>query len=313
MALPNEIHYQLNSFLKPRLIFDKKYAQFLINDFWLINIREDYFKMASLEIIKNINEHLKVGKQNKEFLNSLIQSLDNRLSWYLAYNIKDVNLIHKIVENIVIINDHEKQVPPKEKYLLEDIICADEDFIATINKENNYYFNLHRYSESFNQYSNLEDIEKVKLHYFLELHYECILLFRYYVDSLITDCGLIDFSKFDFDSFLLNAGFSILEEPSSAIGKKIASSLKKVDLANLFYFLSDEKIFNFHPVERQNQAIMKKFIEDNFTYLDDDNFQKDINNINKEFSKISLFTNSHLHKHFIDTLINQLETRRRKI
>jgi hypothetical protein len=91
--------------------------------------------------------------------------------------------------------------------------------------------------------------------------------------------------------------------------KKCNITLNKIDVANLFYFLMEEQLFVFDKNEAQNKVSFQRFIEQNFTYKDDDDLQKNISRINKEFSKIG-YANKSSHFAFINFLINKLEERK---
>lgn len=304
MSLPTSIQYQLNNFLKPRLTFNPTHQQYTFDDHWLINVSEDYFKKEALTIVRNINEHLKVGKDNKHFLSYLLQITEKRFDWYQHYDFPDIRSFYKIAETIISKDYTENLAPDVEKYSQKDIIENIIDFSAEIT----YYADLRSYSKEFDNYSNTIDYERVKLHYVLELHYEYVQKIAAYIDSLLEDCERVYFSKFDFDTLPF---IKELKDPIvlNGILKKCKTSLTKVDVAHLFYFLVDEKMLVFDQNERQNYILVKKFIEENFTYKDDDGDQKNIVNINKEFTKLG-FSNKEPHRKFIDKLIATLEERR---
>ena len=70
MPLPSKIETQLYNFTNPKIVFEEEYNQYLFNEKWLIDVNENTFKESIRQILIDVNEHLKVGLQYKEFLKS---------------------------------------------------------------------------------------------------------------------------------------------------------------------------------------------------------------------------------------------------
>ena len=304
MSLPFQIENKILKFLNPKIYFTIVHNQYLYDNHWLIEMTKETFKKESLEIIKLINNHLIVGLNTKTFLKETLLMISFQLDKSQEESLQSFEFI----ENIKVINYCRKSAPDKEKFMIEDILKGKESVINSINNEFSYYYDLQRFAKDFNNYIIPADIEKVKLKFVLELHYEYMNIIYGYIDCIIQDFDRINFEKFDFEDILIN--FQLINsKASSEIIQKCNVNLNKIDVANLFYFLMEEKLFFFHKNEKQNKIAIQQFIEENFTYKDDDARQKNISNINKEFSKVG-YSNEVSHINFINTFISILEERK---
>jgi hypothetical protein len=305
MKLPTQIEFQLNNFLKPKIKFNSFYNQYTFDDKWLIDVTDNLFKNEVLQILKEVNNHLIVGLNTREFLEYLRIIIDKRLDYYSS--VKSRNEIGFIKYDIPYssINEEVLNTPKPEKFDLQDIVKEKKSVIDLIHDEDSYYQDLFRLKKLFNEYSNTFDVEQVKLSYVIELHENYVLLLFHYVGELLDDYNNVNFEMFDFDSLLLS--YNLIHAPSES--QKCHVNLSKIDVANLFHLLLDEKIIFFDRNERQNKVLMQQFIESHFTYKDDDGLQKNISNFNKQISMVG-YSNSPSHKAFIDSLLLKLEDRK---
>lgn len=308
MNLPFQIENKLDKFLKPKIGFTTIYNQYLYNDCWLAEITKETLRKESLEILELVNDHLIAGLNTKTYLKELRQMVLIKLDWYRENSIKELVFIENAITKIHKIDYCHINAPEDVKYAINDIIEGKESVIDLIQEEESYYYDLYRFRKEFNNFTDPIDIENVKLNYVLDLHYESVSSIYRYIDCILEDYERINFEKFDFEKLLINFEFMV---PKNTIdfSKKCNITLNKIDVANLFYFLMEEQLFVFDKNEAQNKVSFQRFIEQNFTYKDDDDLQKNISRINKEFSKIG-YANKSSHFAFINFLINKLEERK---
>ncbi len=285
MAIQNQTADQIISFLKPEIVFNKQYNQYQFNGAWLIEITEKEFKEKVLLILKGVNENLRVGKNEREFLRYLNELIDNK--YYSREN--DVRVVlesyARFESRIRIVEKSCAYPPPEEKYQTKDIISKIDSITEQIAKEDNYYYDIYQFSDDFNMYANPLDVENVKLNYALKLHNGWVNKLYQYLDSLLLEVDNIKFSEFDFESYMREQG--IMDSPAlSGVEGKCHINLSKIDCAHLFYFLMEENIFRCDINKDRNRVLLQRFLENNFTY-DDEGVRKNIDNITKNFSKIS--------------------------
>ncbi len=304
--LPSQIEIQLSSFLKPKIKFNTVYQHYSYNNNWLIDVTENSLKKDSLKIVTDVNNHLSAGENTKAFLRSLLSLIETRLEFYEEKKtINDIGFVEYKISNIDSVSSGDVEEPKPEKFDVSDIIKEEESVIERIHEEESYYYNIFRFKGAFNNYTNSLDLEHVKLNYVIGLHNDYALKLFQYLLELLEDHENVNFDQFDFQTLLVRYDF--IDSPQTV--QKCQINYSKIDVANLFHLLHDEKIFVFDKNERQNKILMQIFIEQNFTYKDDDGFQKNIAFINKQLSKVG-FSNTLSHKNFLDSLILRLQERR---
>lgn len=96
--------------------------------------------------------------------------------------------------------------------------------------------------------------------------------------------------------------------------KKCRSSYSKIELANLFYVLMDEGILYFDSNDaKKNRGDFQKFISENFTYNDNEDGQKIISTISRQFSECKGYTYKVKQIKFLDEFIELMQERRRRL
>lgn len=286
MALPSKIETQLYNFTKPKIVFVEEFNQFLFNEKWLTDISEKTFKDDLYDILNDVNEHLKVGLLNKEFLKSLIEILDKKFEWFSENQILNIKHFEGFVFQIKTDSSTNIKSPPaKEKYTIEFLINSDEDTGLQLSDEESYYYDLWQFKNDFDNYKKSIDFEKVKLRYVLQLFYDSLIGVYQYLDALLLDYDTINFVEFDFDKLLEDFDFqSGTNTPT--FNKKCHVILNKKDTAQLFAFLMETGLFSFHADQRKNRAELSKFVQANFTYKGNNDTRCIIKNINQEFSDL---------------------------
>ena len=286
MPLPSKIETQLYNFTNPKIVFEEEFNQYIFNEKWLIDVNENSFKEGLRQILTDVNEHLKVGLQNKEFLKSLIAILDKKTEWFSENQIFNIKHLDNFVSHIQTDNsDNIKSAPAEEKYSIEFLINSDVDNGLQLSDEENYYYDLWRFKNDFDNYKKSLDFEKVKLRYVMQLFYDSLILVFQYLDALLLDYDTINFSEFDYDKLLED--FDLQSETNKTVSiKKCHINLNKKDTAQLFAFLMETGLFSFHTDKRKNRAQLSKFIQANFTCKGDNDTRSIIKNINQEFTDL---------------------------
>ena len=310
MNLPSQIGNTFNNFLKPKISFSTIHNQYLFDKSWLIDVTKETLREKSLEILNLVNDHLISGLDTKNFLQDFIQMAHKEIDWYKDNSINSIDFIDNIKYKIKNIDYFNLDTPASEFHSINDIIEENEAIIEVILREESYYHDLYLLKNDFNNYKDPLDIERVKLYFILNAHYDFVCLISNYLSSILEDYDRLNFERFDFDKLLMQNG--LITPIIVDARKKCAIHLKKIDVANLFYFLTEEKIFVFSKNEQQNKNELQKFIEENFTYRDDDDLQKNISRINKEFSKVG-YSNDKSHIAFLDLLIEKINNRKLNI
>ena len=128
-------------------------------------------------------------------------------------------------------------------------------------------------------------------------------------------------SFFKLDSRLKNIENLVLVNESENANSKVLScpdkcrsSYSKIELANLFYILMDEGILYFDSNDaKNNRASFQKFISENFTYNDNEDGQKIISTISRQFSECKGYTYKIKQIKFLDDFIAVMQERRRRL
>lgn len=311
MLLPYEINEALIKFLNPKITFASQYNQYLYNDKGLLKIDEEYLKKESLKLLVSINQHLQQGISNKVFLSDLLEIISKKFDWFAAYPTYEIKSIDNLTTSIKLTNKTVNVSELKENFRIDDIVNNTSHYNDFMNKEDNYYaWHMERFLESTNNFEDPLSFEKAKLLYVFDLLKESLEAINDYIDSLQINFEFIDFKDFDYEDYLFKNGFKY--DNNVIVVDKGHFAYSKIDVANLFYFLKDEKILQFHSDDRKDGTKMNRMIERNFTYKSESGSEVTISNINKEISKVS-FANPELHLNFLNRLIEQLEKRRNRL
>ncbi|MES2545649.1 MAG: hypothetical protein V4548_12240 [Bacteroidota bacterium] len=284
--------------------FNEEQKQYLLNEKWTSEIDETYFEDKIYKLKIQLQSHLKIGNNNKQFLNELLENLWNE---YERYNYKSYKLTFiGLIKAKIKIDSNNERKPAAERY--------NHDFIKNFQydidiEDSDYVYHFQRYSAETKNYEDILDFEKVKLLYSIDLFVKSLSDFYSFVYSLEMNLDFIDFDK-------------LMAEPYTFSDKtqkiKCHINLKKIELAQLFTMLmSMEYLFMDKTNPNKNKILMEKFIEDNFTYKNHEDKQLNINYLKREFTELNWH---HLDNqvNFIDGFILNLEKvkdeiRRRKI
>lgn len=313
MLLPITIYQKFNDFLKPKINFSIKFNEYFYNDKWILDANQEYFNTAVYNIISDINTHLIQGKNNKKFLEEILQIAMLKYQWFNDYDLYDLNTIERINPKIqnVDYNLPNYQIPVS--FSISDLENQTERFLEYENKNPEFISYMEFFRERTNNYENPLDFEKMKVLFTVGLLRKSLNKINSYVDSLKLDLEYLDFANLDFEEIMYE--YEIIDfNTNDNSHQKCFTNLSKTDVANLFYFLANENIIFINKDIRKNEIAVKKFVEQNFTYKDESGRNMTINRINKEFGRVSLPENmERLQIPFLDDMINRLTAQKQKV
>ena len=311
MPLPSGIEIQLHKFANPKILFIEEVNQFVFNDKWLIDINDQTFKDDLHTILFDVNEHLKVGLNNKKFLDSLIEVLNKKMEWFGENKIFTISYFNDFVTKIKKGDVTEIKAPPaKEKYTIDYLCKCDENSALNLSDFEDYYFDVWAHRETFNFYRNPIDFEKVKLFFVMNLLYKNLITTYQYLDYLLLNFDSLNFTELDYEKLLVE--FDIKESKSNNFKNKCHVTLNKKETAHLFAILLQTGLFNFHSNERKNRAEMTKFIEAHFTCNGDNNSINTIKNLNQEFTPV-FYPNEKQLLPFLEVFIRKLQEKKSQL
>lgn len=199
-----------------------------------------------------------------------------------------------------------KNAPPKEKFdynYFEKQLYVDnylkEEFYNLDDEVINYHYHL---VDAFKR-SKLTKIEfeQEKLMYCIINFVENIINLENIIIELYNVCDFTDFSVKNAEKHFLQPKI------------KCQVNLSKIDTAQLFRFLFHEEFITMNDEDTNDESLIKKFIEENFTYRNHRNKKHEpITKINKQFSELKSYHKETQIK-FIDDLIEKLKARKEEV
>lgn len=256
MKTPTQVKSSIISFLSFKTIFNFEINSLEFKQYGLLkDINEEYFELELSDILQNIIDNLKIGKDNLLFLTDLNSIIIKKSKRYEKFKMDSPNDVD------VYLKHHNKE--KKENDLLFLLENSDEKIV--ILDENN-------------------KIEFVRVFNLAKKYAEILYQF---VDGLIVDFEHIDFYEFDFVNYIKSENHNLeLNQESNDDNLKCLINYNKIEVANLFYLFLEEKIFHFSENERENKVKLQKFIQNNFLYKGKQGEVNEIKSINKGFSKV---------------------------
>ncbi|RDI14418.1 hypothetical protein [Flavobacterium sp. AG291] len=294
-----DLNNKLYMFLKHTISFNTEHNKYIFFDKWANEIDKSYFDEKISEIKQLFHKQLKHGRNNETVLNDLVEMTGNTVNWLSETEIHKVSYI----DSLALKNKSMDTIPPEQKivseffidYTEEEMLEYENRFLA-LNDDLDYFYTLTRYIKELNNYQKPTDLEKVQLMYCLELYKEAVYEIHGYLYQWQMDLPTTDLSKIDFE---------IADRVINNL--KCNTSLQKIDLAHLFRFLKESKIFFFDENDPyRNARLMNQFIEDNFNYRDKKGEIVEIKNINKQFSIINDRENKKNYVSFLTRLIKNI-------
>lgn len=288
--------------LKFKIRFSETHEAYLLNDKWVNEIDEDYFKRIAEHAKRLLNKQLKYGLNQEEFLNTVLDRLSNRLQSIRKY--------HSITPDIT--KEYSEMKDPVIPHKETPFAHTDwyEKYKKEINLETifgkdrlNY---LEYHSIKLNNYDKQIDFEYGLLSYAIKKYDEAVSSLYSYVFSLVENARLIDFKHLDFDEELLS--------DDNAKNEQLCHfNMDKKSLAHLMRILIEGNLIVFDEKnERRNLLLMKRFVEKYFTFLNSSKERVSIKSFNREYSETASFQEEEIPKRnkFINDIVVLLEQRK---
>lgn len=96
--------------------------------------------------------------------------------------------------------------------------------------------------------------------------------------------------------------------------EKCKSWYSKIEFAQLFYILMDERLLFFDLADQKtNRSKFQLFLENNFTYAGDDGTQTKIKSISRQFSECKGYTYKQKQIQFLEQLITKIQERKNRL
>ncbi len=276
------------------ITFDGKQKQYLINDIWAGEIAGEYFKNKFYDLEDSLYNNLRFVSDKREVLTELYELLWKKIEWYQEHEIQKISFIDVIKSRIRQTSDSLSS-PKPDKYTIGNVKKFEYE---AMKDADDLLFTLKRYEADTHYYKNKEDFEKVKLLHALQLHYESITEIYHFLYKLEMDVDTINFD--DLSSF---ESYVKVNLPS----KKCTLNLDKITTSVFFSILMESGIIVMDKKPSSNKVKIKKFIEDNFNYTDDEGVVKPIKRINNEMSKFDKGANCLKQVEVLEFLISKFE------
>ena len=271
METRTDFLYKIQQISAVQIYFDTKHQKYLINDIWVEEIDTEYFNDKSYDIEESLNHNLRFVSNKREVLKELYELLWNKIEWYHEHEIQKISFLDAIKSKVRETSDSLSS-PKGDKYTIDYV----KKFSYDTGEADDLLYTLKRYEADTNFYEKKEDFEKVKLLHALQLHYESIKELYHFLYKLEMDVDTINFDDLSsFESYL----------KSNLPSKKCTLNLDKISTSVFFSILMESGIIVMDKKPSSNKVKIKKFIEDNFNYTDNEGEVKPIKRINKEMSK----------------------------
>ncbi len=295
----NRAVFELSKF---KVQFCETYQTYLLNNKWANTYSESYFHEQSDLVKSLLCQQLKNGLNHKEYLQNLLDNLENRIDSLDKNKSNSPDFFENYSIKIAYTNIHQQE-PHSNQSKYERYLNNQLEPDAS---EIEFFSFLTFHEKKLNGYKNILDFEKGLLLYTIMLYRDAITNLDDYINSIFMNVEFTDFKNYDFEDF-----HSL--KPQQKNNMVCNFNLDKISVAHLFSILINEDIIMFDELNyAKNNTKMKRFVEQNFTFL---NFRKEriaIKTFNREYSEATCVGSAAVkqHKAFIDKLILILQTRK---
>jgi len=291
--------FELSKF---KVQFSETNQSYLFNNRWAYTCTESYFKEQFDHAKSLLHIQLKNGLNHKEYLQNLLDNLGNRIDNLDKNRSNSPDFFEnnsiKIVDTATFQQVHTSNKNNYERFL--------KNHLKADSSEDLFFGFLKLHEERLNGYASLIDFEKGQLLYTIMLYRDALTNLNDYINSIHSNIKFIDFKSHDFE----NSQILKSEQKNDII---CDFNLDKKKIAHLFRILIEEKLVVFNELNySKNLLEMKKFVEQNFTFLNNKNKRAAIETFNREYSEVKSPSSDEVKKHkaFIDELILILENRK---
>ena len=270
MKTAKEYIKEVNNFCDFNIEFDTIIGIYRFNSVSVDETYIDNFETETTSIKYSLLTFLNTIEKKVAFLNAVCGVLKINLDWYYDNKIASISnfdAIDKLTVNVI--GKNHNYTP---KYSI-DFIRDYNDMLDDKSEELLTYLVVNK--STTQNYKNELEFEKVKLHFILAKHFQCIKNLYEYLTSIADDIN--NFGAMDFN-------------PTEVIDNSIRCNidLGKFEIAYLFRILFDYGLFYFDRNDKvKNEKLIRQFINKNFRYTSREKKLIDIRSIEKEFTMIN--------------------------
>jgi hypothetical protein len=253
---------------KVNISYHSESGKYIIDGTWTEEMDADHYEPIFDDFSNSIYKVLPAMKFPKEFLKELYELLWLKIEWYQKNNIHKLEF-YSAISAMVYETSAKIEQPKKDRYSIDfirNLQAGDYDDIV---------YTLKWFENEANNYVNIEDFEKAKLIYGLQLHYEFLKEIYSFLYKL----------EMDFDTLNLD------NIPLSMHRIKLSESLKcnlkfdKISTSVFFGILMEKGLLFMDENVSKNNVKIHNFIQNHFTYTNEKGDIKPITRINNELSK----------------------------
>lgn len=300
MTLQDEIGFELQGFLQIKITYNDHFKQYLINDKFLQEIDADYWEKQLQSFKIKIFEYILLSKDHL-----------SELEYWKIYIEKQME------EHFTFMLDSVEQVEFHRKKFLK---CASDDFTVPLEEitfeqiqeasslqDLRMDYDLVNFIVSRKLVSTVdsdEALQDLKLIFTLSQHKAVTRDLLYFIVNLIAEDKHLDLKAYS----MKQREKLVLPKESVAInGIKCPTSMSKIEIARFFITLRHTDLFYFDKHDEKNDRILfQNFIQDNFSYVGDQNKQTEINNITRQFSDALEPREFQKQIEFVNTIIDKM-------
>jgi hypothetical protein len=294
----------VNELVKYKINFSKIYNTYLFNNKWINEIEDDYYSEKIKNIKNLLHKQLKHGHKQAEYLQDLLDYIWTKVEYIEDYKYSSFEFFELFSDKMSDITSHES-IPASNSDLYKEY-KIDSSSEATNESE---LFNFLRFhSSGMNDFQTEIDFEKGRLLFVLSIYSEALKDLHGFIYSIHMDAEYIDFKSLDFEDFIIT--------PKNIKENLCHINLNKKSVAHLFRILLEEDFLVFDEInENNNRLEMKRFVQNNFSYQNNENQRTSIHSFNREYSEVASPSSSEVkaHKEFIDEFILKLQNRKNRL
>jgi len=301
-----QVQNKITELLAFKISFNEVDKSYLFNDKQARETNTLYYSEKIQNIKYLLFQQLKNGTNHKEFLQNLLDLFWGKIEYIEGFKCFSSVFFELYAKNIVLLVNASQGLAGQNKELFENY----KTYALSANNENNDLFDfLNFIAGGMNHFQNDLDFEKGLLLHALETYRETLTHLYQYIYSIHMNIDYTDFKKLEFKGFEK-------DKISLKSTNLIHINLEKKSIAHLFRFFLEEEIFVFDTSSNyHNELKMKQFVEDNFTFLNNEKKKVGIKRLNREYSESGSKEPEELIKQqqMFNHLINLLENRRNQV
>ena len=266
----------VNELLKFKIYYCKTNNTFLFNNKWINEIDEYYYAEKIDNIKKLLHQQLINGLKHAEYLQNLLDLIETKidqLDKYKFYSFEFFKLYSKKIKTLDSYN-----TKPSSNIELFEKFKTDSSSINTAESDLFNFLNFKSPNKNF--FATELDFEKGIMLHVLSLHSEVLANLHGFIYSIHMNAEFIDFKNLRYEDIEHFYTAQKKDQPCHF-------NLDKKSIAYLFRVLIEENIIVFNESDiNKNVLEMKTFVQNNFTYLNDQKEHIPIKNFNREYSEM---------------------------